>query len=154
MPVLGCAFKHLQMQIFSGGLDNNIIAFDINSQQKRVVGRHENAVKSVNYCSENNVIVSGSWDGSVKIWDDRSRNPCTGTYNQLDKVYTMDVVGEVLVVGTAGRKVLVWDLRNMSSPQQKRESNLKFQTRCLRIFPDKSGFAMSSIEGRVSCGVP
>jgi len=150
MPVLGCAFKHHQMQVLSGGLDNNIIAFDINSQQKRVVGRHENAVKSVNYCSENNVIVSGSWDGSVKIWDDRSRNPCTGTYNQLDKVYTMDVVGEVLVVGTAGRKVLVWDLRNMSSPQQKRESNLKFQTRCLRVFPDKSGFAMSSIEGRVA----
>ena len=36
--------------------------------------------------------------------------------------------------------VKVWDLRNMLTPQQKRESSLKFQTRCLRVFPDKSGF--------------
>jgi len=62
----------------------------------------------------------------------------------------MSVAGEKLVVGTAGRKVLVWDLRNMQSPQQKRESSLKYQTRCLSCFPNKSGYVLSSIEGRVA----
>ena len=149
MPVLDCAFKD-QVQILSGGLDSTVMTFDINSQQMRMLGRHENAVKCIEYCKENNVIVSGSWDGCVKIWDDRSQNPCVGTHNQSDKVYTMDVMGELVLVGTAGRKVLVWDLRNMSRPEMKRESSLKFQTRCLRGFPDKSGYVMSSIEGRVA----
>ena len=54
---------------------------------------------------------------------------CTGTYSQPDKVYTMSLAGEKLVVGTANRKVWVWDLRNMAFVQQKRESSLKFQTR-------------------------
>ena len=54
---------------------------------------------------------------------------CTGTYSQPDKVYTMSLAGEKLVVGTANRKVWVWDLRNMSHVLQKRESSLKFQTR-------------------------
>merc|ERR1712055_753796 len=51
---------------------------------------------------------------------------------------------------TAGRKVWVWDLRNMGMVQQKRESSLKYQTRCLRCFPNKSGYVVSSIEGRVA----
>lgn len=149
MPVLDCSFKD-QAHVLSGGLDNTVKVFDLNTRQERIVGIHEQAVKCVRYSEENKVIVTGSWDNSVKVWDDRAAIPCAGTFTQPDKVYTMDVVGELLVVGTAGRKVMVWDLRNMSSPLQKRESSLKFQTRCLRCFPDKSGYVMSSIEGRVA----
>lgn len=62
----------------------------------------------------------------------------------------MSVCGEKIVVGTAGRKILVWDIRNMSFTLQKRESNLKYQTRAIRCFPNKQGFVLSSIEGRVA----
>ncbi len=62
----------------------------------------------------------------------------------------MSLAGEKLVVGTANRKVWVWDLRNMGFVQQKRESSLKFQTRCLSCFPNKQGYVLSSIEGRVA----
>merc|ERR1712051_787482 len=41
----------------------------------------------------------------------------------------MSLAGEKLVVGTASRKVWVWDMRNMGFVQQKRESSLKQQTR-------------------------
>ena len=60
-----------------------------------MLGRHENAVKCIEYCREKNVIVCGNWDGCVKIWDDSSQNPCVGTLNQTDKVYIMDVMGEL-----------------------------------------------------------
>ena len=60
----------------------------------------------------------------------------------------MSVCGDKLVVGTAGRKVLVWDLRNMGYVQQRRESSLKYQTRCIRTFPNKQGYVLSSIEGQ------
>lgn len=66
------------------------------------------------------------------------------------QVYTMSVCGEKLVVGTAGRKIMVWDLRNMGYVMQRRESSLKYQTRCIRCFPNKQGFVLSSIEGRVA----
>ena len=62
----------------------------------------------------------------------------------------MAVTGDKLVVGTAGRKVLVWDLRNMGYVQQRRDSSLKFQTRCIRTFPSGQGYVLSSIEGRVA----
>jgi len=65
----------------------------------------------------------------------------------LLQVYTMSVCGDRLVVGTAGRRVLVWDLRNMGYVQQRRESSLKYQTRCIRCFPNKQGYVLSSIEG-------
>ncbi|KAJ4451496.1 hypothetical protein ANN_02959 [Periplaneta americana] len=66
------------------------------------------------------------------------------------RVYTMSLCGEKFVVGTAGRKVYVWDLRNMGYVHQRRESSLKYQTRCIRCFPNKQGYVLSSIEGRVA----
>lgn len=34
--------------------------------------------------------------------------------------------------------------------EQRRESNLKFQTRCVRCFPGGAGYALGSVEGRVA----
>ncbi len=51
----------------------------------------------------------------------------------------MSVVNEKLIVGTAGRQVHIYDLRYMDEPQQRRESSLKYQTRCIRGFPNGTG---------------
>ena len=104
MPVLDCTFQD-PIHVWSGGLDNTLKCYDINSSQESSLGTHENAIKCVEYSGDLNVIVTGSWDGTVKVWDQRAGNPCTGVYSQPDKVYTMSVAGEKLVVGTAGRKV-------------------------------------------------
>jgi cell cycle arrest protein BUB3 len=73
-----------------------------------------------------------------------------GTYTQPERVYSLSLVGNRLVVATAGRHVNIYDLRNMSQPEQKRDSSLKYQTRCVRCFPNGTGYALSSVEGRVS----
>lgn len=62
----------------------------------------------------------------------------------------MSVSDEKIVVATSQRKVLVWDLRNMNQYLFRRESSLKFQTRAVKCFPNKEGYVMSSIEGRVA----
>lgn len=53
-----------------------------------------------------------------------------------------------VVVATAGRRLVIFDLRNLSAPVEDRESPLKFQTRCVRCFPEQSGFVLASVEGR------
>ncbi|GJT60086.1 mitotic checkpoint protein BUB3.1 [Tanacetum coccineum] len=71
------------------------------------------------------------------------------TYAQPERVYSISLVGNRVVVTTAGRHVNVYDLRNMSQPKQRRESSLKYQTRCVRCYPNGTGYALSSMEGRV-----
>lgn len=61
----------------------------------------------------------------------------------------MDTCEDKLVVGTAGRKIRIWTLANMGMPEA-RESSLRFQTRCIRCFPNRQGYVVSSIEGRVA----
>lgn len=62
----------------------------------------------------------------------------------------MSVIDDKIVVATSERKVIIWDLRNMKHYLMRRESSLKYQTRAIRIFPNKEGYVMSSIEGRVA----
>lgn len=137
------------MRSVSGSLDGVLKMCDLNSNSDSVIGTHQDTIRAVEYSTTTNQIFSGSWDGSVKSWDARSK-ASVGTHIQGDCVYTMALNEEKLVVGTAGRKTLVWDLRNMSTALQRRESSLKYQTRCIKCFPSRQGYVLSSIEGRVA----
>jgi len=147
-PVLDCCFSS-SMVSYSGGIDKVVKMCDLSSGTEKILGTHEEAVRCVEYCHEEHFVITGSWDSTVQFWDERSGHN-VGTYSQPNKVYTMSTSGHRLVVGTAGRNVNIYDIRSMREPQQRRESSLKNQTRCIRIFPDGQGYALSSIEGRVA----
>ncbi|CAB0010545.1 unnamed protein product [Nesidiocoris tenuis] len=101
-------------------------------------------------------LLISSWDGSVTLFDTHANNVRIKYEHSMPvldacfQVYTIGLCGERFVVGTADRKVLVWDTRNMGYVLQRRESSLKYQTRCIRCFPNKQGYVLSSIEGRVA----
>lgn len=147
LAVLDCCFSD-SSHSFSGGLDKTLKMYDWNAQKETVVGTHNEAIKCVHYNVATNLIITGSWDKFIKLWDPRVPT-CVGSYEQPDKVYTLDTIDERLVVGTNNRKIRIWNLTNMGLAES-RESSLKFQTRTIRCFPNRQGFVVGSIEGRVA----
>ena len=147
--VLDCCFSE-PGKTFSGGLDRELKMYDFAAQTESKLGNHLDAIRCVEYCPELGIVITGSWDKTIKLWDPRQKIG-VGTYDlNGEAVYTMDLCGDRLLVGTSNRRVLVWDLKNMQFAEQRRASSLKFQTRCIRAFPNKQGFVLSSIEGRVA----
>lgn len=54
------------------------------------------------------------------------------------------------VVGTADRHLIIYDLTKPQQPFKTLQSQLKWQTRCVTCFPDRTGYMVGSIEGRVA----
>jgi len=134
--LIGCADGGLhQWNIGTGGNPNQI-------------GKHAQGIRHVFFVKEMNMIVTGSWDRTVAFWNGTSPNPAF-SHNLSERVYAMDVKYPAAVIGTANRQIYVLDLANPQNIRNQIESPLKFQTKSLSIFPDKTGFAVSSIEGRV-----
>jgi cell cycle arrest protein BUB3 len=162
---------------FSCGLDGTVQLYDWSAGSRTVLGRHTSPVKSVVYNDSKALVVSGGWDAALKTWDARSPDAAAlGSFDLPAKVYSMSTAREMLCVAMGNRHVWVYDVRNMKEPFQRRESALKYQTRAIACFPSaegvffifpllsgqssfivalwqkltQTGFAISSIEGRVA----
>lgn len=144
--------------IYTATLDGTVHQIDTNTQHKQHVTSHSSGVKCIEYLSSLNLLMSGSWDGTVQYHDARSNLPThihTYTHDKC-KVYTMHCVDSVnnnkprLVVGLNSRQVYIYDLRKLTQPEQIRESSLINQTRCIQCSPNGTMYVLSSIEGRVS----
>lgn len=92
--------------------------------------------------------MSGGYDKKLNFWDGRTPNP-VGAIDLPDKCYDIDVRENLMVVATADKQVLVYDVSGQPREHARVKSPLKYQTRSVRCFPDMSGFAIGSIEGRV-----
>lgn len=148
--VLDCCWSADDIKIFSGGIDRDLIIFDPATKHEMKVGSHSDAIRCVENVRQTNHVATGSWDHTVCLWDPRSQQPLVGKYDQPGKVYAMCSSGHKLVVGTGGRHVNIYDVRNMSQVEQRRESSLKHQTRDISAMIDGRGYVLSSIEGRVA----
>lgn len=93
------------------------------------------------------MLVTGSWDKTIKYWDLRQQS-AVATVQCQERVYTLDVKGKLLVIGTADRYINVINLDDPGKFYKTIQSPLKWQTRVVSCFPDATGFAVGSIEGR------
>ncbi|CAM9803565.1 unnamed protein product, partial [Discosporangium mesarthrocarpum] len=152
-PVLCTDFSADGTIVFSGGVSKQVNMWNLGQggTQGQQVGVHDQAVRSIKFIPELNLVASGSWDRTVKFWDMRQSNPAA-TIQLSERCYCMDVRGAMMVVATANRKMNVYNLgqwNNGPAPQTQTDSPLRYQTRCVSVFPDQRGFAVGSIEGRV-----
>lgn len=150
-PSLTCAWSGDGMKCFSGGADKSVKLLDLSSGQSMSFAAHEQAIRSMRWISSGNVqaLVTASWDKTLKYWDLRSPQPLA-TVQLPERCYAMDSVGDLMVVGTAERHLLIFNLMNPAQPFKTIQSPLKWQTRTVSCFPNGNGFAIGSIEGRVA----
>eukprot|EP00877_Chromochloris_zofingiensis_P011447 jgi/Chrzof1/6556/Cz19g00280.t1 len=148
-PVLCSCWNQDGTQVFSGGCDKAVKLWNLATNQSQQVAAHDAPIRQVALIPEINLLVTGSWDKTLKYWDMRQPNAAF-TYQLPERCYTLDVKHPLLVVGTADRHILVFNLQNPNTPYKTLQSPLKWQTRCLAAFPDKTGYLVGSIEGRVA----
>ncbi|BFZ62629.1 mitotic spindle checkpoint protein Bub3 [Saitoella coloradoensis] len=138
------------MHVFTAGLDGRVKVADLNTSNNNTLGLHDDGVSSIAYNTETSLLISGSWDKSLRLWDHRSKHIEAGLHVQPHKIFSIDMVGNKLVVAMAKRQIYIFDVRNMQQTLQKRESSLKFMTKTVKCMPNGEGYASSSIEGRVA----
>ncbi|KAL0853613.1 hypothetical protein Bca101_058765 [Brassica carinata] len=104
---------HDESSGFSACSDHKVRRIDFNAGKEDILGMHEEPVRCVEYSYAAGQVITGSWDKTIKCWDPRA---------------------------ATGRHVNVYDVRNMVQPEQRRESSLKYQTRCVRCYPNGTGY--------------
>lgn len=76
----------------SGGLDRRVRLLNLETGQSNIIGKHESAVSRIRYSSATNLLLSTSWDCTLKIWDATSSTPTLiKTIALPDKVLAMDI---------------------------------------------------------------
>lgn len=148
-PVLCSTWGADGQTVFFAGCDSKVRCWNLGSGQTTPIGQHNAPIKTINWVSNLNCVLTGGWDNSLRYWDGRSPNAvCTVPLNE--KVYCADVKNNLCVVGTSERDIYIFDLTKPQTPYKKISSPLKWQFRCVACFPDTTGFAVGSIEGRVA----
>ncbi|KAH3899431.1 uncharacterized protein SCODWIG_00762 [Saccharomycodes ludwigii] len=172
-PLLSCdpitAYKY-----YLGDVQGNIIHLDYNYDTPVVntITKNKNAVtsdKALGICSIKNdprlsLLITSSWNGVINLIDYRTdlvenslqlTLDSNSTNNQIQKqckIFNMDYNSNsnLLVSTITNNLVDIRDIRKLDTPYQLRESGLRDQVRDLKIMPNGSGFAQSSMAGRVA----
>jgi mRNA export factor len=148
-PVLCTAWNGDGTKHYSAGCDAKAKCWDLASGSTYQVAQHGAAIKSMFWIEDMQTLVTGSWDKTIRYWDTRSPTPVY-TLSLTDKVYAMDVLYPLAVVALADRSVVLGNLKSPTVEFRRNISPLKYQSRAVAFFCDRTGFALGSIEGRVA----
>ncbi|KAH8148181.1 uncharacterized protein LAJ45_07633 [Morchella importuna] len=149
-PVLSVVWSKDGSKVISGGADKAARMYDLQSGVSTQVAVHDQPIRACRFIQPPNgaeMLVTGSWDKSLKYWDLRQQAP-VATLQLSERVYTLDVAQSLMVVGLAEKQIEIVNLANPTAIWKTIPSPLKWQTRVVSCFPDATGFAVGSIEGR------
>lgn len=135
------------------GADKAARMLDLNANgaPAQQVAAHEKEIRCSRFVDvpgqQTPVLVTGSWDKTIKYWDLR-QSTAVASITCQERVYTMDSKDKLLVAGTADRFIHIINLDKPTEFYKNLQSPLKWQTRVVSCFADATGFAVGSIEGR------
>lgn len=133
--------------------------------EQTVLSTHEKPSNKVAFNRKHGLLLSTGWDDVLHVHNPANAEGRSFVRVRLvQKPFAMSLTEDRVIVAMAERKMAVYDLLELKTvteqtsevevhevtPWQTRESNLKFMTRAVAVMPDGTGFATSSIEGRVA----
>lgn len=149
-PALCCTWSKDGSKVFSGGADKQVRILDVQTGQNMNFLAHDQPIKCCKWMDGNiSALVTAGWDKTLKYWDLRSPQ-AIAVVPLPERAYSMDIVSPLLVVGTAERHICIINLTNPTQIFKTIPSPLRWQTRTVACFPNAQGYAVGSIEGRVS----
>ena len=167
-PVLDVCSSPSGDIVYWVGLDQYVHRGTTETGERDILSTHGGVSNKLAYSKEYELLLSMSWDGTMHVHDCSSNS--TGAFIKIrlaSKPFALSLTQDRAVVAMAERKVSVYSLEDLKqlveqqrdasgdmevpgvNPWQDRESSLKFMTRAVACMPDGTGFATSSIEGRV-----
>jgi mRNA export factor len=174
-PILNCCWSEDGSKVFTASCDKTAKMWDLQSNAFIQIAAHDQPIRTIHYIQRPSYscVMTGSWDRTgkkknlllrkkkndfliialVKFWDTRQATPLK-QFTFSERIYAADIFGPMAVITTADRGIYVYSLDQGPIEYKKFDSLLKYQHRCISIFPDKTrkphGFAIGSIEGRVA----
>lgn len=154
------SFATVDSLLIAGGMDGSIRKVDMETSKSILVGKHKSSTSSETTTETNKAscsclaslgssqVASAGWHKQFHVWDVRQQSPAL-TIDLPGKAFAMDVDNNVAVVATSGRRLCFVDVRQETLLLD-RESSLKYQTRCVKFFPNGNAIALGCIEGRAA----
>lgn len=95
--------------------DWEILIFDLDRwpSQPMTLGRHQGTVSALTFAADAQTLLSGSWDGTVRVWDlERAAQVASFTWPVGNRVTALAVSSDGLRATAAGDlgTIVVWDL--------------------------------------------
>jgi len=142
-------------KIFGGCINGSVKVLDVSAGKHMNVGVHDNSVKSVYWIPKANLVMSLSFDKSMRFWDCRQQNPAAAI-DLGQKVFCSDFLFPYVAVGLSDEKMIFLDLNNLQNLQNNKldyfDSPLGkgSQITALSFWSDLGGIGVGTHDGRVN----
>ena len=152
--ILSLSWKSNSGTLFSGCIDGSINYIDFQKNALTKIGEHKYGCREVIYLDKFNLLLSGGWDGMIKLWDLRSSKDPIITYQFSNKIYSMSYSQNLLVVGLSESLISYFNLNNLQRSKFEPEliyySHLQSQVKKVVALKDGNGYAEGSSTGRIA----
>jgi len=127
---------------------------EFNKKISTKIGEPKYGSREVIYLNNFNLLISGGWDCSLKLWDLRTSNVPVSTYQFSNKIYTMPHSKNLLVLGLSENYISYFNLNKLQKakfgPELIYSSYIKSQIKKVAALKDGNGYAEGNSEGRIA----
>eukprot|EP00474_Spongospora_subterranea_P005429 CRZ05887.1 hypothetical protein [Spongospora subterranea] len=115
----------MSFSVATAATNGKVVIWDVEklgqSRQSRVLSDHSRAVNRVSWSPSDPILLSGSQDGSVKLWDIRVRDACQITFaghcGPVRDVQWSHLNANVFASGLDTGLIQIWDFRKNLKPE-------------------------------------
>ena len=153
-PILSLSWLGSSGALITGCADGSINYVDCQKIINKKIGDHKYGCREVIHLSNNNIFVSGGWDGTLKLWDLRTSNEPISSYQFNNKIYTMSFSKNLLVLGLSENIISYFNLNKLQmskfEPELIYNSHIKSQIKKVAALKEGDGYIEGSSIGGVA----